>query len=79
MEWATTRGELTADRRSRIRLEITSWEALHDVARRKGCSVHALIAEIDRKRKNQNLNSAIRNYVVEYYREAAERSFDDAG
>ena len=79
MERAPIHDGLIAHRGIRIKLEITSWEALHDVAQRKGCSVHALLAEIDRQRKKQNLNSAIRNYVVEYYRELAERSVDGAG
>jgi predicted DNA-binding ribbon-helix-helix protein len=78
MDGEAIRDGLTANRRTRVRLEITSWEALHDVAKRKGCSVHSLVAEIDRERTRPNLSAAIRGYVVAYYRDAAERAIDDA-
>jgi predicted DNA-binding ribbon-helix-helix protein len=76
MDGATIRDGLTSDRRTRIRLEIASWEALYDVARRKGCSVNALVAEINRERTRPNLSAAIRSYVVAYYPETAGRTFD---
>jgi predicted DNA-binding ribbon-helix-helix protein len=78
MDGEAIREGLTADRRTRVRLDITSWDALYDIARRKGCSVRELIAEIDRERQEPNLSAAIRSYVVAYYREAAERAIGDA-
>jgi predicted DNA-binding ribbon-helix-helix protein len=78
MDGETISGGLIAGRRTRVRLEITSWEALHDVARRKGCSVRTLVAEIERERRKPNLSAAIRNYLVAYYRESAHRALNDA-
>jgi predicted DNA-binding ribbon-helix-helix protein len=75
---ATNRDGLLAGRHTRIRLDITSWDALYDIARRKGCSVRELIAEIDQERENPNLSAAIRSYVVEYYRKSVERTQDVA-
>jgi predicted DNA-binding ribbon-helix-helix protein len=76
MARATNRDGLLPGRYTRIRLDITSWDALYDIARRKGCSVRELIAEIDREREEPNLSAAIRSYVVEYYRESARRTPD---
>jgi hypothetical protein len=53
-------------RLANARLEIVMWTALHDVARRKGCSVDDLVTEIDAERKSRNLGAAIRNHLVEY-------------
>jgi predicted DNA-binding ribbon-helix-helix protein len=69
-------GGQNAGRHTRIRLDIISWDALYDIARRKGCSVRELIAEIDREREKPNLSVAIRSYVVEYYRESVGRTLD---
>ena len=40
-------------RLANVRLEAVMWEALHDVARRKGCSVDDLVAEISRKYEHE--------------------------
>jgi predicted DNA-binding ribbon-helix-helix protein len=78
MQRETVRISRTFDRHLRVRLEIVSWEALYDVAQRKCCAVHALVAEIDRDRGKSSLSAAIRDYVVAYYRESAQHAFDDA-
>jgi len=78
MDGETIHCGLIAGRRTRVRLEIASWEALHDVARRKGCSINSLLAEIDGERTKPNLSAAIRNYVVAYHRASAARVFDNA-
>jgi predicted DNA-binding ribbon-helix-helix protein len=68
MQWLTKRIVWIAGRRTGVPLENVMWEALHDIARRKGCSVDALVTEIDHERGSRNLSAAIRSYVVAYYR-----------
>lgn len=64
---------LLADRRTSVRLEGVMWSALAEIAAEKGKTVHDLIAEIDRDYAQTNLSSAIRVYIVEFYRDALRR------
>jgi predicted DNA-binding ribbon-helix-helix protein len=57
-----------AGRRTRVRLGSAMWNALHYIANQTGSSVSALVTEIVRARNEQNLDTAIRNYVVSYHR-----------
>jgi predicted DNA-binding ribbon-helix-helix protein len=43
------------------------WQALHEIAAHQGKSVHDIVTEIDRDRAF-NLSTAIRVYIVEFYR-----------
>lgn len=54
-----------------VRLDLVTWEALADIARRRRCSITDLLAEIYGKRTSRNLATAIRNHIVEYYRASA--------
>jgi predicted DNA-binding ribbon-helix-helix protein len=47
-----------------ISLEPAFWDALCEIAERRGLSVASLVTEIDRER-NGNLSSAIRVFVLE--------------
>ena len=53
-----------AGHRTSVSLEAAFWEALGEIARARGATVNALIAEIDRQRTG-NLSSAIRVFVLE--------------
>ena len=58
--------------RTSVRLEAEMWAALKDVARREGCSVNDLAGRIhSRKKPAQNFTSAIRVFLMLYYRNAA--------
>jgi predicted DNA-binding ribbon-helix-helix protein len=57
-----------AGHRTGVRLGSAMWEALADIAHQTGSSVSALVTEINRERKQQKLDAAIRDYVVAYYR-----------
>lgn len=46
-----------------VSLESAFWEALLEIARRRGSSVNALVTEIDRDRTG-NLSSALRVFVL---------------
>ena len=65
--------------RTTVRLEDEMWAALKDVAERKGYSVHDLASRIfhRRKKSGQSLTSAIRVYLMLYYRNAARDARSD--
>jgi predicted DNA-binding ribbon-helix-helix protein len=53
-----------AGHRTSVSLEAPFWEALKEIAGRRGASVQQLIGEIDAGRGGQNLSSAIRVFVL---------------
>ena len=57
------RSVTVAGHKTSISLEVAFWEALKDQAGRQGCSINALVEEIDRERDG-NLSSAIRVYLL---------------
>lgn len=59
-------------RRTSVRLEKEMWIAIKEIARREGCSVHALCTEVsNRKRSDTSLTAAIRVFIMAYYQAAA--------
>lgn len=56
-------------RRTSVRLEAAMWEGLLEIARRRGMTANHLVTEIDQRREHdQSRTSAIRVYIVEFYR-----------
>jgi predicted DNA-binding ribbon-helix-helix protein len=51
-----------------LRLEEAFWDALKGIAASQGTSVARLVAWIDSDRQHANLSSAIRLFVLDYYR-----------
>lgn len=47
------------------------WDALADVARREGMSVHEVCAMVDERRQASSLTAAIRVFILAYFRAAA--------
>jgi predicted DNA-binding ribbon-helix-helix protein len=62
------RNIVVAGRRTSMRLEPAMWDALQDIARRLGVSVHELVTQVDRDRTASSLTAAIRVFIVEFYR-----------
>jgi predicted DNA-binding ribbon-helix-helix protein len=60
---------IIAGRRRIISLEEAFLRALKEIAARRATSLLALIAGIDAGRKRGNLSSAIRLFVLDFYRE----------
>ncbi len=60
-----------AAHRTSISLEDAFWTGLRDIAASRGIAAAALVAEIDRDRGGANLSSAIRVFVLAFYRERA--------
>ena len=58
-----------AGHRTSISLEEPFWSALTEIASGRGLSVSGLVAEIDRDRPAKtNLSSAVRVFVLDWYR-----------
>ena len=55
-------------RRTTLRLEPAIWEALVEIANQRGRTLHDIVTEIAGNDPNPNLSSAVRVYVVEFYR-----------
>jgi predicted DNA-binding ribbon-helix-helix protein len=49
-------------------MEPVMWDALNDIARERGETVHDLIEKINQNRPGTSLTAALRVYIVEYYR-----------
>jgi len=63
-----------AGRQARLRLETSVWEGLDEVSRREGRPVADLCSELDATRADGTpLATAIRTYVLGYFREAVAR------
>ena len=57
-----------AGHRTSVSLEAPFWEALREIAAKRGASVQQLIGDIDAARGAQNLSSAIRVFVLDAVR-----------
>jgi predicted DNA-binding ribbon-helix-helix protein len=62
--------------RTSVSLEPAFWDALKEIAARRGLSINKLIAEIDRGRTG-NLSSAIRVYILQTVRAGREEAGRD--
>jgi predicted DNA-binding ribbon-helix-helix protein len=60
-----------AGHRTSIALEPPFWDALGSIANAREISLPHLIAEIDETREDPNLSSAIRVFVLDWFRSAA--------
>lgn len=59
-------------RKTTVRLEDETWASFKDVAEREECSIDELASRIhSRKKRGQSFTSAIRVFVMLYYRDAA--------
>jgi len=61
-------------RRTSLRLETASWEALDEICGLEGLSVHELCTVIDSQRHGASRTSAVRAFIVTYLRAAAAES-----
>lgn len=62
------RGFTINGRRTSVRMEKCYWEALEDVARRRGLPMKALIADVDRTRGDGSLTDSLRLAALTYFR-----------
>ncbi|HJS85500.1 MAG TPA: ribbon-helix-helix domain-containing protein [Acetobacteraceae bacterium] len=57
--------------RTSMRLEPELWDALAEICEREGRGIHDLIRGIDGQRERGGRTSAVRVFVVQYFRAAA--------
>ncbi len=61
-------------RRTSLRLEQISWEAMVDICKCEDLTIHELCSMIDNRREGGSRTSAVRAFIVSYYRAAAAES-----
>ncbi len=55
-------------RKTSVTVDDAFWDGLKEIADRRQMTLADLVVEIDAQRQHSNLSSAIRLYVLEYYR-----------
>ena len=66
-------------RRTSVTLEDAFWQGLQEIARGRQMALPALVEEIDAQRQHSNLSSALRLYVLEFYRSQIPDRADSEG
>jgi predicted DNA-binding ribbon-helix-helix protein len=72
------RNIVIAGRRTSVRLEADTWQALCDIARRHATSVNEICTLVARRRAGSSLTAALRACTLRYFRIAAGRIVHDA-
>lgn len=67
----TKRSVVIAGHKTSVSLEEPFWTAVREITHARATTVSALLHEIDSKRTNANLSSAVRVFVLEQIRQAA--------
>lgn len=62
------RSIVIAGHKTSVSLEDAFWAGLKDIAAGRGMTLSELVATIDTRRQHGNLSSAIRLFVLDYYR-----------
>ena len=65
------RSIVIAGHKTSVSLENAFWQGLKDIAGERELTLSDLVATIDTDRHHGNLSSAIRLFVLDYYRERA--------
>lgn len=68
----TKRSIYIRSRKSSVHVELPFWASLREIADTEGAKLTELVEHIDQSRNTPNLSSAIRLFVLEYYRRLAE-------
>ena len=65
------RNILVGGRRTSMRLELYSWDALKEICEREGITLNELCTMIDKRRGVMGLTAAIRVMILGYFRETS--------
>lgn len=57
--------------RTSLRLERSMWGALDEIGQREGLTIHEICTMIDARRTESTLTTAIRVFIISYFRVAA--------
>jgi predicted DNA-binding ribbon-helix-helix protein len=72
------RSIVIAGHKTSVSLEDAFWQGLKQVAASRGITLSELVASIDTNRKHGNLSSAIRLFVLDYYRSRSNGGAEEA-
>jgi predicted DNA-binding ribbon-helix-helix protein len=64
----TKRSTFVGNRKTSVAIEAPFWEAVKEIAAREKLTIAELLAHSNRHRQIPNFSSAIRLYVLDYYR-----------
>ena len=67
-----------ARHKTSISLEDEFWASLREIAKGSGEHISQLLADINKGRQSANLSSAIRSFVLRYYRDQIDQQKDEA-
>lgn len=59
------------DKRTSLRLEPAMWDALAEISKREGKSLHQVCSSVASCRRSSSLTAAIRVFIMTYFRAAA--------
>jgi predicted DNA-binding ribbon-helix-helix protein len=62
------RSTIVAGHKTSVSLEDAFWNGLKEIARERHMTLSALVAAIDAQRQHGNLSSALRLFVLDFYR-----------
>lgn len=65
-------------KRTSLRLEPAMWDALEEISRREGRTIHDICAAIEDRRLQSTRTAAVRVFILRYFRAAATESGHDA-
>jgi predicted DNA-binding ribbon-helix-helix protein len=68
------RSVVIAGDKTSVCLEDAFWKGLKEIASARNRTMSGLIASIDRERKHSNLSSAIRLFILDFYRIQLEKT-----
>jgi predicted DNA-binding ribbon-helix-helix protein len=69
--WIPKRSIRIGRHKSSVSLEDAFWQSFKEIATQKDMSVDQLVSIIDKDRQHDNLSSAIRLFVLDYYHRTA--------
>ena len=69
----TKRSVMVKNHKTSVTLEDDFWQALHEIARLRRVSLSRLISSIDADREFANLSSAIRLFILKFFKEEQAR------
>lgn len=71
MERLVSRNVTVNGHRTSLRLEIETWDALDEICRLEGLTIHQFCSRIEGQRNGLGRTSAVRVHIVNYFRNAA--------
>ena len=68
------RSVLLGNHKTSVSLEQPFWDSMKEISRERGKTLSELVSEINDNRQQSNLSSAIRLFVLDYFRTITSKS-----